>query len=479
MKRSLSIIILAALLLSLTQLCGCSWLEGIFYPESERLDFGSNEKEETPDTKYEPLYDNDGNKISDAPLTNIELRARSFSAATQLTPERIEGGTLYAGNLIRLARVLKRCEAAFIKEETPPYFSSEDSAPKQTPPDPTVDRSPVTVGFCGSGAMAGAGVEYMKDAYPFAIRRWFADTYGSDNFNFLFKAVSESDSRYGAHDVGRNLINEGADIVFIDYSVADMKNPEAKETFEVIVRRLLTAEKPIAVVILCTMDASGKSDYANELEIARAYGCPVISLRHAVAQELAAGKFFFSSLTDDGFNLGLNGHAFFGELVANFLENVRRQLGEINTDADIPVPAVGLTPCRYMNGWLFTNYKRPVSFGSFVRYGLRYDIFDRAGWECAAPGGAPLVYQVDAQYITLMYWKVVNRTGGRLEVYVDGAHAATLECDFIDGGEDCAGYATVYAGSEYATHTVEIYMSAEKNKGSTGERVCLLAIMTA
>ncbi|MBO4933919.1 MAG: SGNH/GDSL hydrolase family protein [Clostridia bacterium] len=479
MKRIVTIIILAALALSLANLSGCSWLDGIFHPESGRLDFGSNEAVETPDAEYEPLYDVNGDRLSDAPLTSIELRARSVSSAEHLTSERIAGGTLYAGNLIRLARLLKRCEAAFAAEETAPYFSSEDSAPAASRPDPSIDRSPVTVGFCGSGAMAGEGVEYMKDAYPFAIRRWFADAYGSDNFNFLFRGVSGSDSRYGAHDVGRNLINDGADVVFLDYSVADMKNPEARETFEVVVRRLLTAEKPIAVVILCTMDASCNSDFETELEIARAYGCPVISLRHAVAQELADGKFFFSSLTDDGFNLGLNGHALFGELVANFLENVRRQLDKINTDADIPVPAVGLTPCRYMNGWLFTNYKRPVSFGSFVRYGLRYDIFDRAGWECATPGGAPLVYQADAQYITLMYWRVTDRTGGRMEVYVDGAHAATLECDYIDGAENCAGYATVYAGSEYAAHTIEIYMSSEKNKGSTGERVCLLAIMTA
>ena len=477
MKRFIALILLAGALLP--TLSGCSWLESIFYHDPVRLDFGSNDAVETPDADREPLYDVNGDRISDAPLTNIELRARSLSAATQLTAERIEGGTLYAGNLIRLARVLKRCEAAFVAEETAPYFSSEDSAPKQTPRDPNVDYSPVTVGFCGSGAMAGEGVEYMKDAYPFAIRRWFADAYGSDNFNFLFRGVSGSDSRYGAHDVGRNLINDGADIVFVDYSVADMKNPEAKETFEVIIRRLLTAERPIAVVILCTMDASCASDYANELEIARAYGCPVISLRHAVAKELSEGRFFFSSMTDDGFGLGLNGHAFFGELGANFLENVRRQLDKINTDADIPVPAVGLTHCRYMNGWLFTNYKRPVSFGSFARYGLHYDVFDRAGWECTVPGGAPLVYEVEAQYITLMYWRVVDRTGGRMEVYVDGEHAATLECDFIDGGEDCAGYATVCVGDEYAPHTIEIYMSSEKNKGSTGERVCLLAIMTA
>ncbi|MBR5769857.1 MAG: SGNH/GDSL hydrolase family protein [Clostridia bacterium] len=475
MKKTLSILLCAALLASLS---GCSWLEGIFYPSSPKLDFGSNETVETPDTQYEPLYDYNGNRISDAPLTQIELRAKTLQSE-HLTPERIEGGTLYAGNLIRLARVLKRCEAAFVKEETAPYYSSEDSAPASSRPDPTVDYSPVTVGFCGSKAMAGDGVEYMKDAYPFAIRRWFADSYGSDNFNFLFRGVSEADSRYGAHDVGRNLINDGADIVFIDYAVADMKNPDAKETFEVIVRRLLTAEKPIAVVILCTMDASCNSDYANELEIARAYGCPVISMRHAVAQELSEGKFYFSSMTDDGFNLGLNGHAFFGELVKNFLENVRRQLDKINTDADIPVPATALTQCRYMNGWLFTNYKRPVSFGSFARLGLHYDVFGRNGWDSSAPGGAPLVFEIEAQYITLMYWRVVDRTGGRIEVFVDGEHAATLECDYIDGGEDCAGYATVYVGDEYAPHTIEIQMSANKNNGSTGERVCLLAIMTA
>ena len=475
MKKILSIILCAALIALIS---GCSLIEGIFSPSAPKLDFGSNDAEETPDIEYKPLYDNNGDRIEDAPLTNIELRARSLQS-NKLTAERIEGGTLYAGNLIRLARVLKRCEAAFTKQETPPYFTNEDTPPVTPRPDPSVNRSPVVVGFCGSGAMAGEGVEYMKDAYPFAIRRWFADAYGSDNFKFLFRGVSGTDSRYGAHDVGRNLINDGADIVFIDYSVADMKNPEAKETFEVIVRRLLTAERPIAVVILCTMDAACNSDYMTELDIARAYGCPVISMRHAIVQELSDGRFYFSSMTDDGFNLGLNGHAFFGDLVTNFLENTRRNVDAINTDEDIPVPAVGLTPCRYMNGWLFTNYKRAVSFGSFIRLGLHYDIFDHSGWECSKPGGAPLSYDVDAQYITLMYWRSADGTGGRLDVSVDGVKTATLECDNSADGEDRVGYATVYTGDAYTTHRIDISMSAEKNSGSTGERVCLLAIMTA
>ena len=479
MKRFLSIIlVLAICTASFTVLSACNLIDKLFYPDSPPLDFGSNEGMETPEADYSPLYDINGNRITDAPLTNIELRAKSINAL-YLTPERIADGTLYAGNLVRLARLLKRANAAFITPETQPYFSSEDSAPESSKPDPTIDTSPITVGFYGSGAIAGNGVEYMKSAYPFRIRRWFADTYGSDNFKFLFAGTPDTDSRYGAHDVGRNIINEGADIVFLDYSVADMKNPEAKETFETVVRRLLSDPRGIAVVILCTMDAACNSDYENEFEIARAYGCPVISMRHAISKELSAGTFFYSSFTDDGYSLGTNGHAFFGELVSNFLENVRRQTDDINTDTDIPLPSAGLTPCRYMNGWLFTNYKRANSFGSFIRFGLHYRLFDDSCWECSIPGGQPLVYEVDAQYITLMYWRVIDRTGGRMEVYVDGQYAAMLECDYIDGAEDGTDCVTVYAGDTVGRHVVEVKMSAEKNNGSTGERVCLCAIMTA
>ena len=474
MKKVFTIIIILTLAVSLT---ACNFLENLFYPDSPPLDFGSNESIEIVADKYEPLYDINNDRVYDAPTTDIELRVQSLMS-DMLTAERVQGGTLYNGNLIRLARVLKRAEAAFIQPEEAPYFSSEDSVSSSLP-DPSIDRSPITVSFFGSGGITGQGVEYMKDAYPFIIRRWFADEYGSDNFRFIFEGQRGTDSSYGAHAVSQKVLEEDTDILFIDYSLEDMKNENASETFESVIRTALSHETNCAVIILCTMDAACNSDYQRQLDIARAYGVPMISLRHAVASEISKGTFFFSSLTDDGFSIGLNGHKLFGDLCANFLENVKRQLNKIDTETDISIPRYPLTYARFVGGRHFTNWKRAKTFGSFVRLGLAYDIFGQSGWECTRPGGASMVYEIEAQHISVMYWRVIDRTGGRIEVLVDGSLVATLECDYIDGEADSAATALVYSGAAVATHTVEIRMSTEKNPGSTGERVCLLAIMRA
>lgn len=474
MKRIFTVIIILSLLVTLT---ACNFLEGLFYPDSPPLDFGSNESVIMTEDKYEPLYDINNDRVYDAQTTDIELKVQSIMSDV-LTPERTQGGVLYNGNLSRLARVLMRAENAFITEEQEPYFSSEDSVSSSSS-DMTIDRSPITIAFLGSNGIAGEGVEYMKDAYPFRIRRWFADEYGSDNFRFIFEGKLHTDSTYGAHAVSQKVLEEDPDIVFLDYSISDMKNENASETFESIVRTVLAHESNCALVILCTMDATCNSDYQRQLDIARAYGIPMVSLRHAVAQEIANGTFFFSSLTDDGFSIGLNGHKLFGDLCANFLENVKRQLWKIPTDSDIPMPSFPLTYARFVGGRHFTNWKRAKTFGSFIRAGLTYNIFDQAGWECTRPGGTAMVYEIEAQHISVMYWRVTDRTGGRIEVLVDGQLTATLECDYIDGEADTAATALVYSGAAVTTHTVEIRMSAEKNPGSTGERVCLLAIMRA
>lgn len=476
MKKVLSLILISAVLLAVS---GCSWLEHIFYPDSDPLDFGSGESySNITDVSFDALYDRENNKIQEPEANSIEIRAQSVKAQ-YLTPSRISDGVLYTGNLVRLAKVLNKAEAVFVTPEEAPRFYSEDPPKKRSSSSSEYDTKPITVGFVGSGAMAGEGVEYMKDAYPFAIRRWFADHYNSDNFKFLFTGVSHADSMYGAHAVTYDVLKYKPDIVFVDFSVQDLKNGNSAETFESLIRNIVFSESAPAVIVLSTMNSSCQSDYATELDIARAYGLPMISMPHSVSSEISTGSFSFSTLTDNGFDLGLTGHAFFGELCTNFLENVRRQLGSISTFAEPSLPSVPMTACRFVNSALLNNTSRPTKIGSFAKNYLKYNIFGHNSWECTKPGGEPIVFDLNAQHISVCYWRVTDRTGGKMEVYIDGTLAKTLDCDYKDGAEDCAQTDIVYSGDTAALHHVEIKMSPDKNNGSTGERVCLIGMLVS
>jgi len=120
MKKVFTIIIILTLAVSLT---ACNFLENLFYPDSPPLDFGSNESIEIVADKYEPLYDINNDRVYDAPTTDIELRVQSLMS-DMLTAERVQGGTLYNGNLIRLARVLKRAEAHSYSRRRLPTFQA-------------------------------------------------------------------------------------------------------------------------------------------------------------------------------------------------------------------------------------------------------------------------------------------------------------------------------------------------------------------
>lgn len=476
MRKLLSLLLILSITLSLS---GCSWLEGIFYPPSDPLDFGRGESYSNITTdSFEALYDRENNKIQEPQISDIETRAQSIKAQN-LTTSRIKDSVLYTGNLVRLAKVLNKAEAVFVEPEQEPVFFEEDTPISHSSSSTGYDKSPITVGFIGSGAMAGEGVEYMKDAYPFAIRRWFADNYGSDNFKFIFAGTSHADSMYGAHAVTYDLLNSKPNIVFVDYSVLDMKNENSRETFESLIRNLVFSDSAPAVIILSTMDSTCQSNYAEELEVARAYGLPMISMPHAVSSEISTGAFSFATLSDNGFDLGLTGHALFGELCANFLENVRRQLNKINTDTEPTLPAIPMTSCRFINSALLNNLSRPTKIGSFIKTFLKYDIFNHNSWECTKADGDPILFNLQTQYISICYWRVTDRTGGKLDVYIDGVLTKTLDCDYKDGPEDYAATELVYVGDSLAIHKVEIKMSPNKNNGSTGERVCLIGVLIA
>ena len=479
MKRVFVVILLIIICLSLS---ACSVFERLFIRGGERLDFDvESNSSHFSSSEYGPVYDENGNEVSVPCTENVSLASKSVKS-DYINEDRIARSVLNMGDLTRLARVMKRCDAAFIEEEKPFEFADESTSSSSSEPvDIEIDDSPIYLAYIGSSAIAGSGVDYLINAYPFAIRRWWADTYG-DSIKLLTEGQIGTTSIYGAGIVAKKILVQRPDVVFVDFSIDDLNNPFAKESFESLIRTLLEDECGCAVVMVSSVNSELQNADDIHLDVARAYGIPVISLRGAIAPEISAHTLSWAAVSTDGENLNAYGHTILGDLMKNFFENVHRQSYKINTEAIPAVPTAKLTSCRFMNARLYNNTNSGSllkSYGNFSRYYLNYDVLDKTGWETARTE-KPMTFEFTTQYITIMYYRTSDRVGGRLEISVDGAYVTSLECDNeAEGAKNSIEFAFVYATFEPGLHTLEIKMSDVVNEGSEGSRVCVLGIITS
>lgn len=85
-------------------------------------------------------------------------------------------------------------------------------------------------------------------------------------------------------------------------------------------------------------------------------------------------------------------------------------------------------------------------------------------------GDEPIVFEIEAANIGLLYQRDVNSDFGQYDVYIDGEHVRTLNGNFVNGWGNSMEAEELYTSDEAALHRVEV----RKNPDSTGDKFTLI-----
>ena len=179
----------------------------------------------------------------------------------------------------------------------------------------------------------------------------------------------------------------------------------------------------------------------------------MISYRDAIKPEVQSGRYtFVNQLSDDGVHPNDFGYAIVGNLITSYLDGVKNVYADYSTI--IPeVPAQPMTSEKYMNAKMYwcSEGLEPTSLGSWTQdtYGF-YDF--RGSWYCSK-GRTPLVFEVDAQNVKILYEKSISTSkSGVIQMRVDSTLVGTVNSYFENGWGDYQTIADVYDGSEVKHH---------------------------
>lgn len=337
----------------------------------------------------------------------------------------------------------------------------------------------LTIAFLGGSITQGSLSSTPQTCYAYRVYQWFVDTFPQAKFHYVNGGIGGTDSFYGVSRAVTDVLMYQPDFVAVDFSVNDAKLSFRQETYEGVIRKLLSWPSRPAVVLLNNIYYdTGLTAEDDHVAVGDHYGVPHISIRDSIYQDLKAGTYTRPQLSPDGLHPNDFGHGLVAGEIIKLLENVNAHREEPEEGAVLPSP---LTANAYENARRLT-----IREVSPRLEGFRADTAEKTGhldhWKNGWLGQRPgdkITFTVDASCIAVQYRKTIRRPALRAQLVLDGdtAHPVLLDGNFDEDWGDCLYLQPILHHGEQKTHTVEITILPTEDEAPT--EFYLMALITA
>ena len=327
----------------------------------------------------------------------------------------------------------------------------------------------VTVAVIGGSITAGAKAMKPERRYGNLIAEGWRKAFPQTQVEFVNAGIGATGSNFGALRARRDLLSHHPDFVVVEYAVNDANTQASAETFEGLVRQILSQPNRPAVVQLCMMHAGGGNAQEWLGKVGRHYGLPIVSYRDALWPEIAAKRIAWEEVMADEVHPNDRGHACAAEYVESLLALARAQPGTPAADRALPAP---LFSDLYEHTALFEAPDlKPLN-----NTGWTLDA-KAQGWHSDAPGSV-ITFELDGTALFSMH-HVIERAMGKAQVQLDGGAPVILDGWFSGTWGGYRSTSLLAKDLKPGKHVVRIELLADKNPGSDGHAFTLYGLGAA
>lgn len=301
------------------------------------------------------------------------------------------------------------------------------------------------VAFIGGSITEGYTVQpdecYAKLTYDFIAGEH------KDTVEYVNAGISGTPSILGNVRLERDVLSHDPDIVFIEFAVNDGSEQIYKESYDSMVKTILTQENEPAVVLLFNRTKEGHSAQDYMKQIGEYYELPMISTADAFTYGMDNGIITWDEKYNDSSHPSPEGHKFFLELISHCFEEFEK---EGTDNPDYIVKPLGKHSAPYANAFLaeadYDNSDENLQItdiGSFDKQASGLSGF-RKGWAFNPESeGGSFKFTVNANALFLVCNRKNNDTMGKLEVYINGEKAKTINLNDPSGWGDPFAYQVI------------------------------------
>lgn len=341
----------------------------------------------------------------------------------------------------------------------------------------------LTIGFFGGSITQGSLAEKPEDMYARRVFSWWEKTFPQATFHYVNGGIGGTTSHYGVSRVVTDLLMYQPDFVVVDFSVNDEPDTFFQETYEGLLRKILSWDSKPAVLLLNNIYYdSGKTAQDFHNEIGDYYGIPHVSIRESIYADMKVGKYTKEQLTPDGLHPNSFGHGLVAQQIINYLEEVKefreqgvdqkKQEGK-KEKREETLLSKSLTPNTYENTKRFTIREiSPKLDGFFPDTREKKGMLDhfKNGW-IGKKAGDSITFTLEASNIAVQYRKTIDRPALRAKLVFDGDvdKAMILDGNFEEDWGDCLWIEPILHHGEKKVHTVEITILEDEEKNKDNE----------
>jgi len=324
----------------------------------------------------------------------------------------------------------------------------------------------LTIGFLGGSITQGALASAYEKTYAYRVFRWWEKAFPEAEFHYVNGGIGGTTSHFGVARAVQDLLMYQPDVVVVDFSVNDEPDEFFQETYEGVVRRLLTWNSKPAVLLLNNVfydTGVNAQDWHNA--VGAWYQLPHVSIKDTLYQKMKAGVYTREELTPDGLHPNDKGHELAAAEITAFLECVKADRNK--QEEENPMPEA-MTANAYEHA-----ERLNIQNSTPILCGFRADTeekkghldFFRNGW-IGKKAGDRITFEVQASCIAVQYKKSVRKPALRAKLVLDGAleDEWILDGNFEEDWGDCLYLEPILHHGENKAHTIEIEILDQKSE---------------
>lgn len=333
---------------------------------------------------------------------------------------------------------------------------------------------PLILGAIGGSITYGSSA-MSSSTYTYLVTKWWRSKFPKSAVKFINSGVSGTGSLIGVHRAQNDLLNRNPDFIIMDFAVNDTDSPVCDAAYESLIRNILGCPSNPGLMLLFMSTDSGYNLQANEVKAGRKYNLPMISYRDAVMPDIKNRDLSWRSVAADFIHPNDKGHHITADLIISYLERLYKQINKKVTIAT-KLP-------QSLNKDLFTSADYLNNKTLQIKELGGWEATDHAHWQLKEGWkpikiNKPMVFEVTARKIFLVYNKTINNKGSTIKVTVDNNKPLKFQSKSTNTWEEITAD-KIEAGSHASKHTISIEFTDEIPIGCTGEEFNLLGVMVS
>lgn len=336
----------------------------------------------------------------------------------------------------------------------------------------------LTIGFIGGSITQGSLSSTPQKCYAYLVYKWWVDTFPEAEFKYVNAGIGGTTSQFGVARAEDDLLAAKPDFVIAEFSVNDESTEHFEETYEGLVRKILSSEfHPALMLVHNVCYNNGASAELVHSRIARHYNLPSVSMQSTLYKALLNCRFDNRRITPDDLHPNDCGHELVSMVITKRLEEIKNTVKaeyETAKTADkffnsasmtsksaqpdaLPAP---LTANAYEDSVRYRNdNSTPVLDGFTADTSEQRDITDcfKKGFT-ASKKGAGITFKVSGSCIAVQFRKTINKPAPIATAIIDAdeSNAVKLDANFDETWGDKLELYTLLEHGENKEHTVQI-----------------------